>query len=193
MDVSSLNDEKRSAAAESVAEFLRSLHSFIPPPEVGSRLPREDPRLVAEEYFARTKREIMPKLASSNASHARNVLETYLKTPGNFTFQPVVLHADLSRDHILMVNDAVIAAIDFGDVNWGDPDYDFTYLLLDFGQAFAEDVARRYGHRNLKQLRKKLHYFALVDQIGTILDGQGRALQGEEELAWHRLHQLLRN
>ena len=92
-----------------------------------------------------------------------------------------------------MENDSVVAAIDFGDVNWGDPDYDFTYLLLDFGQAFAEEVARRYGHRNLKQLRKKLHYFALVDQIGTILDGQGRALQGEEELAWHRLHQLLRN
>jgi len=53
-------------------------------------------------------------------------------------------------------------------------------------------VARRYGHPDLGQLRKKLDYFAVVDQIGTIVEGSGRALKGQEEEAWRRLIKLLR-
>jgi len=91
-----------------------------------------------------------------------------------------------------MENDSVVAAIDFGDVNWGDPDYDFMYLFVDFGLDFAEEVARRYGHRDPERLKGKLIYFGLVDQIGTILDGAGLALKGQEDLAWLRLKRLLR-
>jgi aminoglycoside phosphotransferase (APT) family kinase protein len=50
---------------------------------------------------------------------------------------PAILHADLSRDHILVENDTVAGVIDFGDVNWGDSDYDFMYLSVDFGFVFA--------------------------------------------------------
>jgi hypothetical protein len=31
--------------------------------------------------------------------------------------------------NLLATNSAVVAVIDFGDVNWGDGDYDFHYLL----------------------------------------------------------------
>jgi len=116
----------------------------------------------------------------------------HLHTTANFSFQPVVLHADLSGDHILVEDDAVAAVLDFGDVNWGDPDYDFMYLFVDFGWEFVEDVARRYGHPDLERLNQKSRYFALTDQIGTILDGPGRALAGQEDAAWSRLRQLLR-
>jgi hypothetical protein len=71
-----------------------------------------------------------------------------------------------------MENDAVVAAIDFG-------------------AAFVQDVARSYGHPDLGRLMRKLVYFAMVDQIGTILDGPGRALPGQEEAAWLRLKRLL--
>ena len=81
--------------------------------------------------------------------------------------------------------------IDFGDANWGDPDYDFMYLFVDFGLAFVEDVARRYGHPNLTRLRNKVRYFGIVDQIDTILEDEGRALNGQKEKAWLRLEQLL--
>ena len=65
--------------------------------------------------------------------------------------------------------------IDSGDVSWGDPDYDFMYLFVDYGSAFTEEVARRYQHTDIEQLRLKLSYFGIVDQIGTILDGEGLA------------------
>jgi hypothetical protein len=57
------------------------------------------------------------------------------------------------------------------------------YLFVDFGLEFVGDVARRYGHPDLESLARKLLYFALVDQIGTILEGPGRALEGQQETA----------
>jgi len=192
MNVNALSLEKRAAAAEVIGAFLRAMHSLQPNPEVGCILPREDERLVAEEYFTRTKREIAPKLRPPEASALLKQFEIYLGAPENFLFQPAVLHADLGRDHILMEHDSVVAAIDFGDVNWGDPDYDFMYLFVDFGLDFAEEVARRYGHRDPERLKSKLLYFGLVDQIGTILDGAGLALKGQGDLAWLQLKRLLR-
>jgi aminoglycoside 2''-phosphotransferase len=192
MYVNALTQEKRAAATEAIGTFLRALHNLQPSPEVGSLLPREDERMAAEEYFARAQREIAPKLRPLEASALIKQFEIYLSVPENFLFQPAILHADLSRDHILVERDSVTAVIDFGDVNWGDPDYDFMYLFVDFGQDFAEEVARWYGHRNLEGLMSKLLYFGLVDQIGTILDGKGLALKGQEDEAWLRLKQLLR-
>ncbi|HEX2715966.1 MAG TPA: phosphotransferase [Candidatus Acidoferrales bacterium] len=90
-----------------------------------------------------------------------------------------------------MENNAVSGVIDFGDVNWGDPDYDFMYLFVDFGLAFTLDVARRYGHADIGRLQDKLRYYGIVDQIDTIREGRGRSLPGQKEEAWQRLRQLL--
>jgi aminoglycoside 2''-phosphotransferase len=192
MDLNVLTREKQSEAAEAIGAFLRALHDIQPSSEVGSLLPREDERLVAEEYFSRTRHEILSKLRPVEANALVKQFELYLGTPENFLYQSVILHADLSRDHILTENDSVVAVIDFGDVNWGDPDYDFMYLFVDFGSAFAKEVARRYGHQDPDRLMNKLLYFGLVDQIGTILDGAGLAPEGQEDLAWLRLKRLLR-
>jgi aminoglycoside 2''-phosphotransferase len=192
LDVNALTQEKRAAAAVAIATFLRALHSLQPSPEVAALLPREDDRMLANEYFARSQQEIAPKLRASERRALAKQFELYLNTPENFLFEPVVLHADLSADHLLTEKEAVVAVIDFGDVSWGDPDYDFMYLLMDFGQAFVEEVAHRYGHPERERLRTKLRYFGLVDQIGTVLDGGSRALKGQTDQAWQRLKQLLR-
>src|SRR5215472_15442567 len=184
LDVQVPNSERAATAAADIARFLKALHTLQPSGDLASRLPREDERTVAEEYLSRAVREIIPKLPSAEGTALRRELETYLKTTSNFSFRPVVLHADLSRDHILVEDDEVAAVIDFGDVNWGDSDYDFMYLFVDFGGAFVENVAREYGHPDLDQLSHKIRYFAMADQIGTILDGVGRALPGQHDAAW---------
>lgn len=92
----------------------------------------------------------------------------------------------------MMENDRVTGVIDFGDANWGDADYDFMYLCVDCGLAFVEDVARRYGHPDLARLRHKIRYFGIVDQIETILEDEGRALDGQKEQAWPGWNSCLR-
>jgi hypothetical protein len=93
---------------------------------------------------------------------------------------------------LLTHNDTVAAVLDFGDMNWGDRDYDFHYLFFDFGEPFAMEVARRYGHPDLEYLLSKVRYFALADEIGTILEGPGRPLEGQVDAAWGRVKRLLR-
>jgi aminoglycoside 2''-phosphotransferase len=193
VDVEALTPASRSAAAQSVANFLQALHGLQPNSDLAARLPREDDRVIAEECLARAEREILPHLETIEAHALCRQFETYLGTPENFSFRPVVLHADLSRDHVLIDNDAVAGVLDFGDVNWGDRDYDFHYLFLDFGEAFAMDVARRYGHPDTEQLLSKVRYFTLVDQIGTILECHGRPLEGQVDAAWARVRQMLRS
>ncbi|MBI4472851.1 MAG: phosphotransferase [Acidobacteria bacterium] len=92
----------------------------------------------------------------------------------------------------MLIKDGVISGVlDFGDVNLGDPDYDFMYPFLDFGEAFAIDIARRYGHKDLERLLGKMRYYAIVDQIGTTLVGPALAPEGEVTIAWRRLDRLL--
>ena len=192
LNVSAITQSQRIAQAERIGNFLQVLHGLKPHPDIASILPREEARMIAQEYCARADREVIPQLTSSEAKALRMQFETHLSAPSNFRFTPVVLHADLGKDHIVEEDSSVSGVLDFGDVSWGDPDYDFMYLFVDFGLEFAIDVARRYGHSNLDQLRTKLCYFGIVDQIGTILDGAGRALEGQEAAAWHRLRQLLK-
>ena len=159
----------RAADADTLGTFLRALHGLDPDPELRELLPCEDRRAIAEEF------------------------EMYLSRPENFQFRPVVVHGDFAGDHILAEDGSIRAVIDFGDVSWGDPDYDFLYLLADFGQAFVDDVARSYGHPDLERLRRKCRYFAIADQIDTIVDGPGVALAGQEDAAWRRLRRFLQD
>ena len=191
MDVTALDSEQRVRAADRIAAFMRALHDLQPGPDVSDVLPREDERASAEMLATRAEHEIAPKLRPPEAASLRRRFDAYLCTPRDVSLRPSVLHADLSRDHILMHDEAVVAVIDFGDVNWGDADYDFTYLFVEFGLPFVEDVARRYGHPNLDRLRFKLNYFDMADQVDVILNGPGYALEGQEDQAWRRLKQLL--
>lgn len=191
MDVSALSSEQRVVAADRIAAFIRAVHDLQPSPDVSEVLPREDERASAKILATRAEHEIAPKLRPPEADNLRRRFDEYLSTPRDVSLRPSVLHADLSRDHILMQDEAVVAVIDFGDVNWGDADYDFTYLFVECGLPFVEEVARRYEHPNLDRLRFKLNYFDMADQVDIILNGPGYALEGQEDQAWRRLKQLL--
>ena len=131
----------------------RPLHALRPEPPIAALLPCEDEQQAAREYLARAERDIIPLLAAAEAGRLREMFEFYLSDSGGAAEPRVVLHADLSRDHILMDRNSVTGVIDFGDVNWGEADYDFMYLFTDFGVDFAEKVARRYGHGEIDRLR----------------------------------------
>ena len=186
-----LNPATAPGAAETLAGFLQAMHSLDPPPPLRDLLPREDQRANAKEDLARAESVIIPNLSPNEAETLRRRFEEYLSTPANFSFRPVVLHADLANDHILAQKGMVTGILDFGDACWGDADYDFMYLYVDFGRELALDVALRYGRRDLESLERKLLYFAITDQIGTILDGAGRAPAGSDARAWKHLHALL--
>lgn len=194
MDIDILTPELRAAAADRIAGFLQRLHSLRPSDELACILPpHPNRREEAETCLARVKVDLLPTLTKSEAQTLLKRFGAFFEIANSSSVQPVVLHADFSREHILGENDTVTGVIDFGDVSWGDADYDFHYLMLDFGESFAMEVARRYGHPNVDRLLTAIRYYAVVDQIETVLDHAGLALPGQVDAARRRVQQLLRS
>jgi aminoglycoside 2''-phosphotransferase len=183
--------QARSMLAATLAGFLRTLHGLMPVPAIAPVLLHENERDVAEMYVRDAQDTIAPQLPDADRRSLHAVFTRYLDDPANFPITPRVLHADLSAGHILWGDGAVTGVLDWGDVNLGDPDYDFSYLSADFGDEFVREVAREYGHSDPDRLIRKAHYFRVVDQIGTIVHGGDRALPGQEAAAWRQLRALL--
>lgn len=58
--------------------------------------------------------------------------------------EPVLIHGELSADHVLHAGETVTGLIDFGDCGIGDPAYDLANLTL-WNYSKMEDVVRGYG------------------------------------------------
>jgi len=184
--LNTMSAAQKGAAAEAVATFLRILHG-IERCALHAALPHSDERNDATTLLREAERVVMPQLSIERANALREQIVSYLDAAENFDFRSVIRHADLCADHLLITDHTVTGVIDFSDVSVGDPDYDFASLFIDVGEDFTMDVARRYGHKNLDLLKTKLEFFTTADCVDTILHGDGRALEGQQELAWRRL------
>jgi aminoglycoside 2''-phosphotransferase len=192
VDSARLSSRARSALVEALADFLRALHDLEPGPII-SILPHEDSRAVARQYWKDTEAKVAPRLSGAERRRLSDIFARHVEDPQNFARPSCILHADLSVDHVLCVDHTVTGILDWGDVCLGDPDYDFAYLYRDLGEAFVRDLARQYGHGNADRLVQKARYFAVVDQVETIVYGGSRALPGDEAESWQRLRALLRD
>ena len=191
LDIEHLTDRGRDAAADRIASFLSQLHLLRPDTPLAELLPQSDALAEARVCFERAITAVVPNLAHDEAQALMRSLNSLVTTVGNT--ERVIVHADFSREHILADDGLVAGVIDFGDVSWGDADYDFHYLFLDFGESFTENVARRYGHANLDELLAKIRLYALADQLETVLNEERRALPGQVEAATLRVRELLRS
>jgi aminoglycoside 2''-phosphotransferase len=187
-----LSGRARSALAADLAGFLRVLHDIRPSPELERALPREDAHAVSVQYQRVADERVGPGLSTAERQSLAESFGSYLEDRVNLATPARILHADLSAQHVLHADGSVTGILDWGDVCFGDPDYDFSYLYLDFGEAFVREVARRYGHPDPDRMVRKARYFSVVDQIGTIVYGGDRGLPGDDVAAWRRLRALLR-
>jgi aminoglycoside 2''-phosphotransferase len=190
VDPCALAASERTALAQTLARFLRALHDIDTAP-VAPMLPRDDEYAVARQSQRDAATSISPGLSPAERSRLRAVFAEHLSDRRNFNQRVVIVHADLSADHILHVGASVTGIIDWGDVSLGDPDYDFNYLYEEFGETFVRETAAYYGHADAERLVKKARYFSIADQIGTIVHGADDALPGDVDASWETLRTLL--
>jgi aminoglycoside 2''-phosphotransferase len=189
VEARTLQPNARTVLAQVLANFLRALHDMDPAP-IASILPHEDEYAVALQHQRDAEETIAPHLSSGERRCLRDVLAQHLGDPLNFAGRARILHADLSVDHVLCVDQTVTGILDWGDVCLGDPDYDFGYLYDDFGEAFVREMGTHYGHADPERLVRKARYFSITDQIATIAHSE-EALPGDVDGSWERLHALL--
>lgn len=127
-----------------LADFLTALHAF--PVERARQLgvleqnftrpgePGGPWRDSLEEFYSAVRERISPLLSDERQERVAAYFEDFLDDDRHFRFAPVLLHADLFEDHVLLdpATRTVTGIIDFGDVCLGDPAYDVTPAVLPF-------------------------------------------------------------
>jgi aminoglycoside phosphotransferase (APT) family kinase protein len=109
--------------ADGVRAFLEELHAFDP-----AGLPVERPDWV-EAYrnqCAEFERLVLPLFDRDRHPEAKKL---FAEAETLLDFKPVLLHADLGPEHLLVRDGRLVGVIDWGDARVGDPALDYAWLL----------------------------------------------------------------
>ena len=131
-----------------VGAFLTALHRFpvSRARELGVRPISQTAKLTGQaaapatwretlsDFYELTWQQAFPLLSDELQGKLARRFEGFLAEERHFAFEPVLLHADLQQDHILlkMPEQQVSGIIDFGDVGIGDPAMDVWPSLLPY-------------------------------------------------------------
>lgn len=145
--------------------FLTALHAF-PVPRArelgvsnlnyavklgGSAAEPPNWRHMLMDYHDLTRAVASPLLPRATSLALTRRFESFLADERHFAFTPVLIHGDISEDHILIdtTRRLVTGIIDFGDVAVGDPALDvFSSVLPHYGGAVDDTfLARRAFYR----------------------------------------------
>lgn len=133
--------------------------------------------------FEEIQRLVFPILNNKEKDTVTDIFKAYLEDKNNFNYTPVLLHNDLSNDHIIIDNqtDTLVGIIDFGDMDIGDPDYDLMYLTDDYGSSFLDNFLNYYPHSDVDRLKNKIKFFQfahlLQDIVSAIDDNKPKAIK----------------
>ena len=176
---SSFTVKTKTGIQKSIGEFLTILHDPHLANFVTGKLRIINFKEEYEEDFKNTQTIIYPHLSLKVQHLITKQFNSYLNEKKNFSYTPVLLHNDLSADHILIdkVKHTINGIIDFGDIAMGDPDYDLMYLFRDIGLAFTKDLLQFYKHDDFESLFKKLNFFVLSNILQCLI----RAFQEKDK------------
>lgn len=129
----------RENLVEAITLFLHELQE-IDHTEL-EHIRRYNPDTWKQEYnelHQRVAREVYPSLEPTICSKIDDEFTSFLET--DLDFNPVICHRDLTSDHILELDGRITGVIDWGDSCVGDPAFDLTGLLMDFGDQVAQNI-----------------------------------------------------
>lgn len=143
-----------------VRRFLEALHGFD-----ASGVPVDRPRWVDayDAQCAEFERLVLPLLDRDHGAPARQL---FAETETLVGFEPVLLHADLGPDHLLVRDGRLVGVIDWGDARIGDPALDYAWLLNGpFGDWDVDaDLRRRARFYHRLGPWYEAHYGLFTDQ-----------------------------
>ncbi len=130
--------------AETLDAFIRELHA-VPHEGLLGKVPyhyAEEWREGYQRLWMRVEEHISPRLPETAQRNIESHFEGFLENTSSFRWSPRLVHRDLSSDHILHHGNTVTGVIDWGDACYGDPVFDLTGLLHDYGDEFTRMVQR---------------------------------------------------
>jgi len=159
-----LNDPQ---IADQVSRFLESLHSFpqFEAEQVGVRVyTPQSWRAEYAEFFAWAQSVLFPLLDADTRARQTGLWLSYLDQPGNFRFQPVLIHGDLGLEHILWdaVDRRLTGVIDWEDARLGDPALDFAGVMAACGEKAVQKLLDCYSLPPGEGFWERLDFYTLI-------------------------------
>jgi len=173
-----LNKKQQEYVHQSIGNFLFKLHHINLQTLNNCNLEIMNPFEEYSDNFTEAEKYIYPHISKNKQKIITLLFSQYLNNPENFNYTPALIHNDFSKDHILFntvnqptcpVGRQITGIIDFGDIAIGDPDYDFMYLLDEFGEEFLKEIFKTYNPKNKKKLMQKLYFLTFANKIQIIL------------------------
>jgi aminoglycoside 2''-phosphotransferase len=176
-----------------LAGFLSALHRVPLQLAREAGLPLTSAQQWREDYrrlFEQVRSEVFPRLDAPAQAKWSARWNEYLEQEENFRFSPVLVHRDLTGEHILCDPESltVTGVIDWGDVTVGDAAIDFTGMLLDYGTTVTEQALHHYQAEVDDTLRGRAAFYAQLAPFYEVLYGLAIDNAGYVDQGLDRLH-----
>jgi len=140
-----------------------------------------------ERTLDELKSEVYPKLVEEERKWIDLQFDAYLSL--SFKYEKVLIHADLTPDHLLFdrEQEELTGVIDFGDAGIGDPALDLAGLWA-YGEDFVNNVVTHYERDIDDDMINRSRYPMRFEGPATLLEiAQGKKVP----LTWDEAHGLL--
>lgn len=161
--------------ARRLGRLLGELQRFPRTQAAGLGVPDASPAQWRAEYealYVRIREQVLPLLTARSRLHWEALWDEFLGRPEHLHFGPVLLHRDLTADHILYdpAQAALVGVIDWGDASTGDPAFDFAGLLR-HGRAFIENLLAMYPGPVAGTFLERARFYARIVPFHEVLYG----------------------
>jgi|SRR6185437_15952050 len=176
----SLKKKTRESIQHSIGNFLLQLHHIDLSLLKDCNLETMNLKEEYAENFEEAQNFIYPDISKTKRKTITQLFTNYLGDAENFKYAQALIHGDFSKDHILIdtanqhpperaIRAGITGIIDFGDIAFGDPAYDFMYLLDEFGEDFLHGIFKIYKPPDKNKLMRKLIFFSLANKVQIII------------------------
>lgn len=157
----------RAALITQIADATRQIHAISLERVAGCGLVSVEPLAHLGDVMRRADSELRRHLPDAVWRYHAEMFDRYARDRRLHTYQPALLHGDLSPDHFLAdaARARLTAIIDFGDARIGDPAWDLVYVYEDFGADMLAAFLDRYDREHAALLALKARIY---QQLNTV-------------------------
>lgn len=186
-----LKEEEKECFAEDISKFLSELHTFSFQTYFPNKIDMEEAKGNWRELLKEINEFVFPLLNEKERAWTTELFNNFLREDNNFNYNQCLIHGDLGSDHILYDYEKrkISGIIDFGDIQIGDPAYDFIGLYICYGADFTEKVFSKYTAQKDENFMDRIEKFYVkrTPFYGIIHGVKTNNLKLQEEcLAWLR-------
>lgn len=178
--------KEKNELAKNLGTFLTELHMFSLDPwkdhfPESRKLAIQRWKSKWEYVYQQLQLNLFPLIDEKKQTRIRQYFESYFKNPANFSFRPCLIHGDLKYKHLLYnwKDKRLAGIIDFGNMELGDPAYDFEELLVEYGEEFVKQVVHHYNVQMDVNFFERIRFYSVAMRFADFLSIKRR---GEGEM-----------